>query len=52
MKLAIEKKFNLQARELAKRLIKTEELKDIREFIATEPRVVEVFLELNDDNRI
>ncbi len=52
LKLAIEKKFNLQARELAKRLIKTEELKDIRELIATEPRVVEVFLELNDDNRI
>ena len=52
LKLAIEKKFNLQAKELAKRLIKTEELKDICELIASEPKVVEIFQELKNDNRL
>ena len=52
LKLAIEKKFNLQAKELAKRLIKTEELRDIRELIASEPKVVEIFQELKNDNKL
>ena len=49
LKIAIEKKLNLQAKELAKRLIKTEELRDIRELITNHPNVMEIFQEIKND---
>lgn len=49
LQIAMEKRFNLQAKELAKRLIKTEELKDIRELITKNPKVTELFLEIKND---
>lgn len=52
LKIAIEKRFNLQAKELAKRLIKAEELNDVRELISSHPKVIEIFLEIKNDIKL
>lgn len=52
LRLAIEKKFNVQAKELAKRLIKTDELNDVYSFITNETRIVEILQELKNDIKL
>lgn len=52
LRLAIEKKFNVQAKELAKRLIETDELNNVYSFITNEPRIVEIFQELRNDIKL
>lgn len=49
LKLAIAKNFNLQAKELAKRLIKARELNNMFEFISSEPEVVKILREMKGD---